>query len=178
LKNKNMFEPDKITRLRAEAAGLFRKHGLAGWTFHFDGARRRLGYCHTGRKAISMSARISYLNEPHDNTLTLLHEIAHALTPNEHHSSVWRAKCLEIGGDGEIYGQERPLSSDERMLTWGIHEVPQDFAEWAKIKPDWHTKLNSAMLLLEKWKRSREKAERMEKKYFKKVRYYQKKYAL
>ena len=125
-----------------------------------------------------MSARISYLNEPRDNTMTLLHEVAHALTPNERHNEVWRDKCIEIGGDGEIYGNERPLSTDEKTLMWGIHEVPQDFADWAKIQPAWQTKYNRALLGLEKWKHTREKAERMEQKYFKKVRYYQKKHDL
>lgn len=164
-----MFEPEKISHLRIEATELLKKHGLHDWSFNFDGAKRRLGYCRPDKKLISMSARISYLNEPYENTMTLLHEVAHALTPNEHHGEVWKAKCLEIGGNGEIYGHKRPLRD---------HEIPQDFADWAKIQPAWFTKYNRALIGLEKWRGAREKAERMENKYFKKVQYYQKKHSL
>lgn len=34
---------------------------------------------------------------------TLLHEIAHALTPGHGHDRVWKAKCIEIGGKGLTY---------------------------------------------------------------------------
>ena len=38
--------------------------------------------------------------------LTLLHEIAHSLVPDHYHDEVWRAKCIEIGGDGEQYADD------------------------------------------------------------------------
>jgi hypothetical protein len=38
---------------------------------------------------------------------TILHEIAHALTPGHNHDSVWRAKSIEIGCDGKrCYGSD------------------------------------------------------------------------
>ena len=34
---------------------------------------------------------------------TVLHEIAHALTPGHNHDHVWQAKAVSIGCDGERY---------------------------------------------------------------------------
>lgn len=175
-----MFEPAKLNALRTEAYRRFGEHGLAGWEFQFDGAKRRLGYCNYRRKLISMSLKSSYANDEPVNTNTLLHEIAHALTAGHHHDKVWKAKCIEIGGDGERLGFEKPLNLDKSALLWDNgREIPERYAElWAMNKPKWQSRYNRALINLERWKAIHKKAERMERKYFLKVKYYQRKYEL
>lgn len=68
------------------------------WSFKFDGSRQRFGLCHHSRKTISLSRHLVALNPDHEVKLTLLHEIAHALTPGHGHDSVWSAKSKAIGG--------------------------------------------------------------------------------
>lgn len=52
-------------------------------------------------KVVELSTKLVEINEPERVKLTILHEVAHALTEGHGHDSVWRAKLLEIGGDGK-----------------------------------------------------------------------------
>ncbi|KAI9004204.1 hypothetical protein BC832DRAFT_540323 [Gaertneriomyces semiglobifer] len=85
---------------------LFTKHKIVGWTFGFDRAVRRYGVTKFGSKVISLSRE--WVNSPTgtlDNIRnTILHEIAHVLTPKHHHDAVWKAKAIEIGCTGERCG--------------------------------------------------------------------------
>jgi len=72
-----------------------------GWSFEFDGAKRRLGCCNFTHKRISLSKHVVLLNDENIIRNTILHEIAHALVGRNHgHDSIWRQKALEIGCDG------------------------------------------------------------------------------
>lgn len=175
-----MLEPEKLLRLRTEASSLMQQHKLYEWTFQLDGAKARLGYCNPSRKLISMSYKLSYANTEAQNTNTLLHEIAHALTIGEHHNEIWKAKCIEIGGDGERLGKETELKLDSTPALWDNGgEIPETYRElWKLNEPKWTSKYNRALINLDKWKRLSTKAEKMEKKYHKIVRYYQKRYEL
>jgi predicted SprT family Zn-dependent metalloprotease len=79
------------------ARSLMFQHGLAGWTFRFDHARRRFGSCRYGEKAITLSRPLTLLNDAEQVTDTILHEIAHALVPGDGHGPGWRAQCRRIG---------------------------------------------------------------------------------
>lgn len=68
------------------------------WSFKFDTAKRRNGSCHYGKRTITLSRYFVELNDEVEVRLTILHEIAHALTPGHHHDAVWKAKCAELGG--------------------------------------------------------------------------------
>lgn len=85
------------------AVELMTKHDLItkGWRFQFDTARRRFGCCNYRYKQITLSKHLTVLNDEARVKNTILHEIAHALTPGQHHNSVWRRKAIEIGCDGE-----------------------------------------------------------------------------
>ncbi|QBZ73222.1 hypothetical protein SEA_THERESITA_33 [Microbacterium phage Theresita] len=84
------------------ALDLLHEHGLAqqGWTFAWDSGKRRAGACHYATKTISGSRYILPVASDEEIRETLLHEIAHALTPGHSHDGVWRRKLIEIGGTG------------------------------------------------------------------------------
>ena len=76
---------------------LMKLHGLGDWHFQFDHARRRFGVCRPGKKLIALSRPLTLLNPEPEVRDTILHEIAHALTPGDGHGARWQAKCVEIG---------------------------------------------------------------------------------
>ena len=85
-------------RIAARAASLLAQHRLGGWSFAFDGAKRRGGACHFGRRQITMAAGFAATADEAEIEDTLLHEIAHALVGRWHqHDAVWQAKAREIG---------------------------------------------------------------------------------
>jgi predicted SprT family Zn-dependent metalloprotease len=78
-----------------------RQHGLKDWSFRFDRAKRRFGCCYYATRTITLSQHLTVLNDEATVRDTLLHEIAHALTPAAGHGPAWRAKCLELGAKPE-----------------------------------------------------------------------------
>jgi predicted SprT family Zn-dependent metalloprotease len=96
------------------AWNLLQAHGLTGWRFQFDHARRRFGSCRTRAKLITLSKPLTLLNDESQVRDTLLHEIAHALTPGAGHGSVWKAKCLEIGAVPKRCYSEAEVSAPQR----------------------------------------------------------------
>ncbi|MEL7975315.1 SprT-like domain-containing protein [Isoptericola sp. F-RaC21] len=83
------------------ARGLMAEHRLSGWTFRFDGARRRAGLCRYDRREISLSGPLTELYDEADVREVVLHEIAHALAGARHgHDAVWRATARSIGSTG------------------------------------------------------------------------------
>jgi predicted metal-dependent hydrolase len=90
----------KLDDAELVAIELMVHHGLVDWTFKFDGSKRRFGQCNETDKQISLSRKLTFLNTPERVKRTIVHEIAHALTPRHGHDKVWKEKCIEIGGDG------------------------------------------------------------------------------
>ena len=86
-----------------EAHFLMEKHGLIeqGWQFSFDHARARAGQCSHSKKLISLSKHFATSASRAEVTDTILHEIAHALTPNRGHDRVWRNVALALGCNGQ-----------------------------------------------------------------------------
>lgn len=83
------------------AVELIRHHlnanGLIEWQTKIDGGKRRFGYCCWETKTISLSRHLVSLNTEHEVLQTILHEIAHALAPFDHHGPTWERKCRELG---------------------------------------------------------------------------------
>lgn len=83
------------------ARALMSEHGLSGWTFRFDRARRRAGLCRYDRREISLSGPLTDLYDEADVREVVLHEIAHALAGARHgHDAVWRATARSLGSTG------------------------------------------------------------------------------
>lgn len=89
-----------------EAEGRVRRlmdqHGLTDWTFRWDRAVRRFGYCLGRQKVISLSQPLVSMNEWPQVMNVALHEIAHALAgPGVGHGRAWKEIALRIGCTGE-----------------------------------------------------------------------------
>lgn len=96
---------------RQSALRLMRQHGLRDengewWTFKFDNARRRFGYCDYENRVISQSRHLAELNDEYHCEQNVLHEIAHALAGSKAgHGPRWRRIARAIGDDGQrCYG--------------------------------------------------------------------------
>lgn len=68
-----------------------------GWTFQLDNSVKRFGQCRYRTRVISMSKHLIELNSEEQVLDTILHEIAHALTPKAHHGYEWKMACIRIG---------------------------------------------------------------------------------
>lgn len=90
----------KISEAKKLALELMKKHNVGYYKFQFDNALVRFGYCSWRRQVISLSRNLTKLNSEAQVTDTILHEIAHALTPRHHHDKVWETKAKEIGCNG------------------------------------------------------------------------------
>jgi predicted SprT family Zn-dependent metalloprotease len=86
----------RLSDAEALAAELLEQHGLKHWRFRFDNARTRFGSCHYTRSEITLSRRLTELNDPAMVREVLLHEIAHALTPGANHGPRWRRQCQAL----------------------------------------------------------------------------------
>jgi predicted SprT family Zn-dependent metalloprotease len=83
------------------ARSLMNAHGLEHWRFAFGRGKNRLGCCDYTTRTISLSADYVDLNPEPLIRNTILHEIAHALTPGAKHGPVWKSMCLRIGARAE-----------------------------------------------------------------------------
>jgi predicted SprT family Zn-dependent metalloprotease len=82
---------------RRLARDLMTQHGVGDWRFAFDRAKRRLGCCHYATRTLTLSAPLAWLNAPDVVHDTILHEIAHALTPGAGHGARWKAAAARLG---------------------------------------------------------------------------------
>jgi len=77
------------------------------YTFKWARGKGLFGYCNTRKKEISLSALLVGLNSLEQVTDVILHEIAHALCPKDHHNRNWQKTALSIGCNGRrTYGDE------------------------------------------------------------------------
>ena len=83
------------------AAELFSEYGTSGtWKLVWDTCRSRAGQCRYSTKTISVSSERIKTSPLSDLRETLLHEIAHALTPGHRHGPIWQAQLVSMGGTG------------------------------------------------------------------------------
>lgn len=100
LKRKLEAETDKQKLYRQYFYEKREEHGLKFWKLEYKSMYRRLGICKYAPKTIVLSKEFVEQGTDEQIKDTILHEIAHALTQGHHHDQVWKAKCIEIGGNG------------------------------------------------------------------------------
>ena len=79
-----------------------------GWSFSWIKSLSCAGKCRYNRNAsrqyyggiIKLSVEITQIHSDEEVRDTILHEIAHGLTPGHHHDYVWQRKATEIGCSG------------------------------------------------------------------------------
>lgn len=119
----NLDEAEKLARR------LMDENGLSHWHFDFDRASRRFGSCDWARRLITLSWKLTALNETEQVRQTILHEIAHAMSPGDGHGYKWRSACARLGieptrcyTDAEVKSPARQASRYEigcaRCNTW------------------------------------------------------------
>ena len=87
-----------------ELATLYIEEHIPSWRFKFDNAVRRFGCCNHTYRQISLSKRLTIVNDMDSIEDTIIHEIAHALVGCYHgHDSIWRQKAIALGGSGKQY---------------------------------------------------------------------------
>lgn len=99
---------------------LMDQHGLIkdGWKFDWLKHSSIAGLCNYTKKEINLSLELTMLNTESEVRDTIVHEIAHALTPNEGHGKKWKAKCVEIGCRPEqFYTDNQKVRAQVRYLA-------------------------------------------------------------
>lgn len=94
-----LLEAEKITK------ELMQQHGLIdnGWKFEWLKHSLIAGQCNYTQKKIVLSLELTALNTESEVKDTIIHEIAHALTPGDGHGKKWKEKCIELGCRPEQY---------------------------------------------------------------------------
>ena len=85
---------------------LLRKHGLWNWKSALDRAVRRFGQCDWNNRLITLSAPMTLACPDHEVRDTILHEIAHAMTPGYGHGPVWKAAARRVGATDKRLGPD------------------------------------------------------------------------
>ena len=113
----NLDDTQALTEMHLEA------QGLTGWTFAWTKATSTFGTCRYTTKQIRVSKPLSRVNSEERVERLILHEIAHALTPDDPgHGPEWKAKCKEIG-----------LPNEKRC--WGFKDTIQAPLRWTLACP-------------------------------------------
>lgn len=109
---------DKEETAKTLVETYIKHYGLEGWVFAFPKKDVRWsGQCSYLAQEIRLSRTFIAHNHFARITETILHEIAHALTPGHQHDKVWKAKVLELGGTPKANNQtETPFT--ERGYKW------------------------------------------------------------
>jgi len=95
----NVLDAVKITRAELDKHGLTQVRVVVNNRLTRAFGRYRYSRLVEDRR-IELSRKLVEMNDEIRVTRTILHEVAHALTEGHGHDRVWKAKCLEIGGDG------------------------------------------------------------------------------
>lgn len=102
---------EELRSINSRARALLDQHGLSDWIFLWSSAKRRYGVCRYRAKEIAISIELARLNPIEKTIDTILHEIAHALTPKTGHGPAWKKKCLEIGAlPNRCYDTEKVIT--------------------------------------------------------------------
>lgn len=77
---------------------------LKYWNVTFNNRKRAFGVCNYRKHQIELSSLLVPAMTENAIQNTIIHEIAHALTPGHNHDSIWKAMCIKLGGNGQRCG--------------------------------------------------------------------------
>ena len=109
----------KLSTAELKAKELIKQYKLSDYKFMFDDAVSRFGYCSQTKKIISLSKTLTELNNEQAVIDTILHEIAHALTPHQNHNEVWQRVAKAIGSSGERCYDDK--LTETPLAKWTAH---------------------------------------------------------
>lgn len=88
----------KNATLNKLAIKLFSINNLKDWRIELRNSKRFFGWCLNEEKVIVLAEEFVRDASPSEIKIVLLHEIAHALTPEDcRHGNAWKAKATELG---------------------------------------------------------------------------------
>lgn len=132
-----------MDELVAEWESLKARYALDGWTFIVNTRMTSfLGRCKPERKEIHVAKWVLDNVGPEQASNTLRHEVAHALTPGDHHGMKWKRMCLELGAD-----PSRQANVDDDLVPSRANQTYRwvaacsrcDAAWLYQRKPRWNT---------------------------------------
>jgi len=122
-------------RLEQEARNALAFYGLTGWRFNINSRpKSRLGCCRPATRTIEVSEYHARSHVWSDVVDTLLHEIAHALTPGDNHGPRWRAVAKAIGATPRAKAVGLQFDLDEVVGSFDVSEAIGSFVQKA---PQW-----------------------------------------
>lgn len=101
---------------------LLADNGLTGWRTEISRGRRTIGMCMYNTKTIKLS---KYHLEKDDDVYikdTIIHEVAHALNPDDKHGPSWRKTARALGGTGDQYTKHSDYPSKWATMCANGHE--------------------------------------------------------
>lgn len=141
----------KKERIEAYANRKIREHLPLSWVFKWDHAKLRLGCCNYRKQTISLSRHHIEGQTVEQMQETIMHEIAHALTPGNGHGKLWQRKMRQFGLKPEVTGK----STVSPPHSWEIVDPTDNNAVVAKYYRKPRTDLHS---LYRKGRKSRPSA--------------------
>ena len=117
--NVHPLENDHCRQVREFAEMKLKEHQLNDWRFEWDKAGVRFGCCHYRTKRITISLKLTKINKMEQCQDTVLHEIAHALAPKDHHGRIWHMMCCKVGAEPRrCYDHKEVQAVESKYVTY------------------------------------------------------------
>ena len=91
-----------------------------GWRIDWSNSTTTAGKCKYGTRTLQFSSPITREVDEDEFVDTVLHEIAHALTPGHRHDHVWAAKHKALGGSGLRTWGSPDGSIEAKLSKWKV----------------------------------------------------------
>lgn len=110
-----------LSRLEDFARQKMEEEGLGSWGFRFTNTKCRLGRCCYTEEVIELSRLCLEKHGEAEARDTILHEIAHALTPGDGHGRKWRRQCIRLGCTPKATHRIEIKDADLSMYEYTYH---------------------------------------------------------